>query len=71
MKKEKITLNQLKIETTLTSLNDRQMKEVKGGATSVRGRRHTYTTRWTSVDTRIDPVHDNGPMLFITTVPKG
>lgn len=70
MKKDKITLTDLKIQSIVTSLGDRQMKEIKGGTTAVRGRRHSYSTRWTSVDTRIEPVHDGGPLVPVTPLQK-
>lgn len=52
MKKEKITLEELKIQSFVTSLDAEQMKEVKGGIHIIRGRRYRYRVRWTSVDTR-------------------
>ncbi len=63
MKKDKITLTDLKIQSFVTSLDEKQLKEVKGGTTSVRGRRYTYTSRWTSVDTRLEPSGDRGIVM--------
>lgn len=54
MEKEKLTLTELKVESFVTKLDDTQMNQVKGGFYIVRGRQHTYRTRWTSVDTRAD-----------------
>jgi len=63
MKKEKITLTDLKIQSFVTTLDEKQQTAVKGGSMTVRGRRFTYTSRWTSVDTRLDPVGDRGIVM--------
>ena len=52
MAKEKITLDDLKVQSFVTTLDESQMTKVKGGFLTVRGRKSGYRTRWTSVDTR-------------------
>jgi len=52
MAKEKLTLEDLKVQSTVTSLNEEQMNQLKGGIAPVRGLRFTYRTRWTAVDVR-------------------
>lgn len=52
MAKEKITLDDLKVDSFLTELDEQQMHNVKGGAVTIRGRRFNYTVRWTSIDIR-------------------
>lgn len=54
MAKSKLSLTDLQIKSFVTTLDEAQMNHVKGGAYVVRGRRFTYRTRWTSVDTRSD-----------------
>ncbi|MCC6412974.1 MAG: pinensin family lanthipeptide [Saprospiraceae bacterium] len=54
MAKEKITLEDLKMESFVTALESDQMHQIKGGIYIIRGRRFTYRTRWTAVDTRSD-----------------
>jgi hypothetical protein len=54
MAKEKLTLNDIKVASTVTSLNADEMSQLKGGAMSIRGRRYNYRTRWTMVDIRAD-----------------
>ncbi len=51
MAKEKFTLDDLKVNSFVTTLDNAQMKEVKGGTIVIKGRRFMYTTRWTTVDT--------------------
>jgi natural product precursor len=53
MAKEKLKLSDLKVQSFVTSLDDKQMNHLKGGYT-VKGRRYSYRTRWTAVDTRAD-----------------
>ena len=53
MAKEKFTLEAIKVESFVTSLEESQLKEVKGGYI-IRGRQYTYRSRWTSVDTRVE-----------------
>jgi len=53
MAKEKLKLSDLKVQSFVTSLGDEQMNHLKGGYT-VKGRRYSYRTRWTAVDTRSD-----------------
>jgi hypothetical protein len=52
MAKEKLKLNDLKVQSIVTSLEEGQMQTLKGGKEVV-GRRRTYTVRWTMVDTRV------------------
>ncbi|MBL7779821.1 MAG: pinensin family lanthipeptide [Saprospiraceae bacterium] len=52
MAKEKCTLEELKVQSIVTALDDEQMNQVKGGAAPMRGRFYTYRTRWTAVDVR-------------------
>ncbi len=54
MGKEKFTLADLQVQSFITSLDQNEMSQVKGGYMIVKGRRFTYRTRWTSVDTRAD-----------------
>lgn len=51
MAKEKLKLNDLKVQSIVTSLDEGQMQTLKGGKEVV-GRRRTYTVRWTMIDTR-------------------
>jgi hypothetical protein len=53
MSKEKLKLNDLKVQSFVTSLEDAQMEQIKGGAI-IKGRRYGLRSRWTSVDTRIE-----------------
>jgi hypothetical protein len=52
MKKEKVTLEDLQLESFITALPEDQMHQIKGGHYIIRGRRYNYRTRWTAVDTR-------------------
>lgn len=52
MAKEKIKLDDLKVQSIVTSLEEGQMETLKGGKEVV-GRRRTYTVRWTMIDTRV------------------
>lgn len=52
MAKEKFTLEELKVQSFVTTLGDDQMNQIKGGFTIVKGRRFNFRTRWTSVDVR-------------------
>lgn len=54
MAKEKLTLEELKVQSFITSLGDEQMNRIKGGFTIIKGRRSTFRTRWTSVDIRAE-----------------
>lgn len=54
MAKEKFTLAELQVQSFVTSLDQEEMSQVKGGYMTIKGRRFTYRTRWTSVDTRVD-----------------
>jgi len=52
MAKEKLKLNELKVQSIVTSLEEGQMQTLKGGKEVV-GRRRSYSVRWTMVDTRV------------------
>jgi hypothetical protein len=54
MAKSKLSLTDLKIKSFATTLDETEMNHIKGGFYIIRGRRFTYRTRWTSVDTRSD-----------------
>ena len=54
MAKNKLKLDELKVQSIVTSLEEGQMKTLKGGKEVV-GRRRTYSVRWTMVDTRTSP----------------
>lgn len=64
MKKQKISLDELKVESFVTKLEEKDMNQIKGGYMKVRGHRFTYRTRWTIVDTRTEPGGDFQPMMF-------
>jgi hypothetical protein len=53
MAKEKYTLDNIKVESFATTLDENQLGAVKGGYT-IRGRQYVYRSRWTSVDTRVE-----------------
>lgn len=57
MAKEKLKLNDLQVQSFITSLGADQLGEVKGGLKiiSVNGKKSNYKVRWTSLDTRLDP----------------
>ena len=52
MAKEQRSLEDLKVQSLVTSLDEGQMTQLKGGTAPVIGRRFTYRTRWTAVDVR-------------------
>lgn len=52
MAKKTSTLDELKVQSTVTALNSEEMNQVKGGLYVVQGRRYVYRTRWTAVDIR-------------------
>jgi hypothetical protein len=54
MAKEKLTLNDLKVESSVTTLGEEQLGKVKGGYYIVKGHVYTYTSRWTTIDIRGD-----------------
>ena len=54
MAKSKLTLSELQVKSFVTTLDEAQMNQLKGGFYVIRGRRFSYSTRWTSVDTRSD-----------------
>lgn len=51
MAKEKLKLDEIKVQSIVTSLEEGQMQTLKGGKEVV-GRRRTYVVRWTMIDTR-------------------
>lgn len=55
MAKDKLKLSDLKVKSFVTSLDEAQMNRLKGGYV-IKGRRFSYRTRWTAVDTRSDEV---------------
>ncbi len=61
MKKTKLTLRELQIQSFITALDEEEMTHIKGGRYEIRGRRFVYRTRWTSVDTRSDEADDPIP----------
>ena len=63
MAKEKLTLDELKVQSFTTALSEEQMTEVKGGIYIIKGRKYDYRVRWTSLDTRAEQnpsTHDTG-----------
>ncbi len=54
MAKKKFTLTDLKVNSFITTLENGQMNRIKGGIYVVHGRKYTYRTRWTTIDTRSD-----------------
>lgn len=54
MKKKKLNLQDLQIESIVTPLLDDEQQKIKGGFAIIRGRNTSQRTRWTSVDTRAD-----------------
>jgi hypothetical protein len=54
MAKEKLTLSELQVQGSLTTLQPEDMNQLKGGYVAVKTRRYTYRTRWTMVDIRTD-----------------
>lgn len=52
MAKKKLKLNDLKVQSIVTSLEEGQMQTLKGGKEVV-GRRRSYSVRWTMIDTRV------------------
>lgn len=53
MAKEKFTLQDLKVTSFVTQLEEQQMTDLKGGYI-IKGKQYTYRSRWTSVDTRVE-----------------
>jgi hypothetical protein len=53
MAKEKFTLQDLKVTSFVTTLQEQELNDLKGGYI-IQGRRYTYRSRWTSVDTRVE-----------------
>jgi hypothetical protein len=51
MAKDKLKLDDLKVQSIVTSLEKNEMQALKGGKEVV-GRRRSYTVRWTMIDTR-------------------
>lgn len=54
MAKDKLKIDDLKVQSIVTSLDKNEMQVLKGGKEVV-GRRRTYTVRWTMIDTRTQP----------------
>lgn len=54
MTKIKRSIQDLKVQSFVTALDNEQLQNVKGGIVTVKGRRVVYTSRWTTVDTRAD-----------------
>ena len=52
MAKEKLTLDELKVQSFVTTLTPEQMNNTKGGIYIIKGRKFDYRVRWTSLDTR-------------------
>ncbi|MDO8365459.1 MAG: pinensin family lanthipeptide [Saprospiraceae bacterium] len=61
MAKKKLKLNELKVQSIVTSLEEGQMQTLKGGKEVV-GRRRSYTVRWTMIDTRVQTDSVNAPI---------
>ena len=70
MEKEKLTLEELKVQSFVTTLNDDQMNQLKGGFTIVKGRRFNFRTRWTSVRKVKEGETTNDLFAFLTTEPN-
>jgi len=65
MKKAKLELTDLKVQSYSTRLDEGAMNQVRGGYFLIRGGFYTYRTRWTSVDIRSDETeseHGNPPV---------
>jgi hypothetical protein len=54
MEKKKLTLEDLKVQSSITSLDENQLGEVKGGYYIVQNHLYTYRSRWTTIDIRDD-----------------
>jgi hypothetical protein len=52
MAKEKLTLDELKVQSFATALTNEQMTNTKGGIYSIKGRKYDYNVRWTAIDIR-------------------
>ena len=70
MAKEKFTLTELKVQSFVTTLENEELNRVKGGYYAIRGRRYTYQTRWTTVETRtaelVEALRPTGKVGFDT-----
>ncbi|MBK8554716.1 MAG: hypothetical protein IPL65_02575 [Lewinellaceae bacterium] len=53
MAKEKLTLKDLQVTSIVASLEEQQLHDIKGGYV-IKGKRFTYRSRWTAVDTRVE-----------------
>jgi hypothetical protein len=58
MAKEKLTLDELKVQSYATSLTNEQMTNTKGGIYTIKGRKYDYNVRWTAIDTRFDHIEE-------------
>ncbi|MFN4080473.1 MAG: hypothetical protein ACK4NS_06200 [Saprospiraceae bacterium] len=54
MSKKVPTLDEIKLKGFATVLDADLQQHIKGGYVTVKGKRFTYRTRWTSVDTRAE-----------------
>lgn len=54
MKKTKLELTDLRVQSFSTRLGQDEMHQVKGGYFIIKGGFYVYRTRWTSVDIRSD-----------------
>jgi hypothetical protein len=64
MSKEKLNLTDFQIQSFVTSLDQNQLEQTKGGLQlNIQGKKTSYPTRWTSVDTRIDIVEGKSAPL--------
>ena len=54
MAQKKLPLSDLKVQSLVTSLDEGQMNQLKGGYITIKGYRFNYRARWTAVDTRAD-----------------
>lgn len=58
MMKEKLTLDELKVQSYATTLTDEQMTNTKGGIYTIKGRKYNYNVRWTAIDTRLGQLEE-------------
>lgn len=54
MSKKVLPLDEIRLQSFVTVLEADLQQHIKGGYVSVKGKRFTYRTRWTSVDTRAE-----------------
>jgi hypothetical protein len=58
MAKEKLTLDELKVQSFATTLSDEQMTNTKGGLYTIKGRNYNYNVRWTAIDIRLGHIDE-------------